>query len=362
VAASWDPKAAANYLDYRTNWWMSWNGAARDQGTFCVSCHTSVPYSIARPALRRALGENGLSADERCVLDDVVKRVRMWKDLQPYYDDHAYKPAESRGSEAVVNALILATRDAQNGHLSDDTRTAFQNMWSLQRTEGAEKGSWPWLRFDLEPWEAKDSVYYGAALAAVAVGTAPEDYRSRPEIQLNVQLLGEYLSGEYAKQSLMNRVTLLWASTKLPRLLDEQERKSLKNDVVSKQRPDGGWELPALAFEPAKSGFLTFWRNWIRPDGSLQDRRSDGYATAFIVFVLQQAGVDRTSDCVQRGLGWLMANQNKDGAWGSVSVNKRRTPTSDTGRFMTDAATAYAVLALTENQESTVPVAFATHH
>ena len=36
VAGGWSPKAAAAYLDQRADWWMGWQGAARDHGTFCV--------------------------------------------------------------------------------------------------------------------------------------------------------------------------------------------------------------------------------------------------------------------------------------------------------------------------------------
>ena len=62
---SWDMKAAATYLDGRENWWMNWPRAARDHGTFCVSCHTAVPYAISRPALRSVLGEQTATANEQ---------------------------------------------------------------------------------------------------------------------------------------------------------------------------------------------------------------------------------------------------------------------------------------------------------
>src|SRR5215472_14171210 len=53
IANSWDPKAAAAYLDRRQTWWIEWPRAQRDHGTFCVSCHTAVPYALSRSALRR---------------------------------------------------------------------------------------------------------------------------------------------------------------------------------------------------------------------------------------------------------------------------------------------------------------------
>ena len=358
VATSWNQKAAAAYLDQRVGWWMGWSGAARDHGTFCVSCHTSVAYALSRPALRGALSEDGPSVNERRLLDNVKKRVLLWKDVGPFYSDQGYKAAESRGTEAVLNALILASYDAQTGRLSDETRAAFDNMWALQLATGNEEGSWSWLRFDLEPWEANDSQYYGATLAAVAVGTAPENYRASPEIQSNLKRLREYLDRECPTQSTINRVALLWASARLPGLLERKQQDIIVNEVLNKQQPDGGWELSSLAYPRSDWGLSKFLRTWIREDGTSQERKSDGYATGLIVLVLQQAGMLRDSAPIKRGIAWLMSNQNAtEGFWPGYSLNKRRNLSSDTGRFMRDAATAYAVLALTESQRTTNPVA-----
>lgn len=351
---SWDPRAAAVYLDQREDWWMGWPTAARDHQTFCVSCHTAVPYALSRPVLRQTLGETEFSIQERRLLDDVTKRVRLWKEVGPFYSDKgdgAYKTGESRGTEAVLNALILASYDAQNGKLSDDTRAAFNNMWALQETDGDSKGAWPWLQFDLEPWEASDSQYYGAALAAVAVGTAPDNYRSVPAIQHNLMLLREYLDRRYASQSALNRVALLWASSKLPGLVGPARQTSIIAQVLSEQQVDGGWSLPTVA-KPSSWSLDSFLDRWIREDGTTQDRKSDGYATSMMVFALQQAGIPRENVQVQKGLSWLIHNQDKtEGLWRSISPNKRRDPSSGIGHFMSDAATAYAVLALTENQQ-----------
>jgi hypothetical protein len=66
-----------------------------------------------------------------------------------------------------------------------------------------------------------------------------------------------------------------------------------------------------------------------------------------VTYVLQQAGVTRDQPQVKRGLAWLMLNQDKtEGRWLAYSVNKKRDLSSDIGHFMSDAATAYAVLAL----------------
>ena len=73
---AWNARAAAAYLDGRQTWWLGWPNAARDHNTSCVSCHTALPYALARPALRAELGESDLPAPERKLVDNVVKRVR----------------------------------------------------------------------------------------------------------------------------------------------------------------------------------------------------------------------------------------------------------------------------------------------
>ena len=352
---SWNPKAAAAYLDQRARWWMDWDGSARDHDTFCISCHTALPYALSRSALRDGHGNPGPSADEGRLLDNVTKRVRLWKEIGPYYNegDGAYKTSESRGTEAVINALILASRDARIGRLGAESREAFDNMWGEQDKAGAHAGAWPWLQFGLEPWEGGDSQYYGAALAALAVGTAPDNYRSAPDIQRNLALLREYLTHEYVRQSLINRTALLWASTAWPGILETGRRASLVTELLSAQRSDGGWSLGPMArtWKGAPS-LRAYVRSWIRKDWTFVDGDSDGYATAFVTFVLVQARVPRNNVQVERGLSWLVRNQDKSsGLWPSRSLNKRRDPSSNTGRFMNDAASAYAVLALTQAQQ-----------
>src|SRR5882724_3853461 len=173
TASSWDQKAAAAYLDHRANWWMEWPKSARDHETFCVSCHTAVPYALSRSALRKPLAETALSANERRLLDNVTKRVRLWKEVAPFYSDAdrgAYKTVESRGTESVLNALILASNDAQNGKLSDETRIALENRLWEPLTTVDKKGAWLWLRFVNGPLESDVSVFYGTILAAFALG------------------------------------------------------------------------------------------------------------------------------------------------------------------------------------------------
>jgi squalene-hopene/tetraprenyl-beta-curcumene cyclase len=336
---AWNRAAAARYMDGRMTWWSTWPNAARDHGTFCVSCHTALPYALARPALHMPLNEKGPSVQEAQLIENVVKRVRMWKEVEPYYPDQTRgipKTSESRGTESVLNAVILATRDARDSKLSDDARLAFANLWALQMKRGDLSGAWAWLNFRYEPWEGRHSPYYGATLAAIAVGTAPNAYASTPEIQDNVKLLRDYLASQYEQQPLLNRLMLLWASTKLTGAVMPEQRDAIVADVLRKQQDDGGWSTSSLGA-------------WQRTDGTALETKSDGYATGLVTFVLQAApGGSPVQAQVKMGLDWLQKHQNQQtGRWTAFSLNKQRDPASDGAQFMHDVATAYAVLALT---------------
>jgi squalene-hopene/tetraprenyl-beta-curcumene cyclase len=211
-------------------------------------------------------------------------------------------------------------------------------MWAEQRVDGSQQGTWRWLRFNNEPWEADDSDYFGAALAAVAVGIAPGRYRATPEIQTKLKLLRDYLNRRFVEQTISNRVLLLWAGAKLPGLLEPDRQKHIIAELLEKQQADGGWSLSSLE------------GGWKRADGTFQETRSDGYATGLITFVLQQAGISKENAEMQRGLAWLMANQNeREGSWAAYSLNKNNEHhiSPETALFMDDAATSYAVLSLT---------------
>ena len=105
---------------------MNWPTAQCEQGTVCISCHTALPYAPLR-------------------------RVQPWPQLPPIYRN---KAVASRSTETVLNALIATDENARHGQISAATVTAVDNMWVLRQTSGADAGSWPWIQFDNEPWEA----------------------------------------------------------------------------------------------------------------------------------------------------------------------------------------------------------------
>jgi squalene-hopene/tetraprenyl-beta-curcumene cyclase len=338
ASPAWSPAKAAAYLDKRATWWSTWPTSARDHGTFCISCHTATPFAISRPALHGKLGEATPSPIEQKVLDNVVKRVRLWHDVEPFYPDQLRglpKTSESRGTESILDALILSLNDARIGRLSADAKLALDNMWALQLKSGDMNGSWAWLQFHNAPFEG-DSQFYGASLAAIAVGSAPDNYQAEPAIQDGIKIMRKWLVTGMDAQTPLDRVVLLWASTKLNGLLTPEQQNKIMVETLAKQRDDGGFSTSSLIGA------------WKRHDDTPLESASDGYATGLIAFTLEQIGAPQGKPQLEKALAWLNKNQvDSDGRWPATSLNNNRAVMSDTGLFMSDAATSYAVLALT---------------
>jgi squalene-hopene/tetraprenyl-beta-curcumene cyclase len=302
-------KRAGEYLDGAAMAWI------RDRN--CASCHTSYPFIMARPMLgdRRAAAFVWM----RRYLED---RVAGWDKGRP----GAGLPAEDDEavSEVVATATALAFDDAQStGKLHPLTRQALDRMWTMQRDDG----SWNWNKHELPPQEFDE--YFGAAFAALGVSIAPEKYARGRSAQPGLARLKNYFQRN-PPPNLHHKLWLLWASLGLEGLMTDGERTKVIAEVLALQRPDGGWNLPSLA-------------DWERLDGTPNDKQadSDGYATGLVLYILRQAGNTRDEPAIERGLGWLKSHQRASGRWFT------RSPNADRAHYITNAGTAYAVMALT---------------
>lgn len=352
----WDPAAAARYLDQRMDlWWTRAKTLETGDGTArCVSCHTAIPYALARPLLRIAMGAAAPTPNETRVLDTVRLRVAHQADAAPYYDHTPAKRVESRGVEAVLNALVLTRHDSlgRSAVPSPATRAAITRLWAVQRQDGA----WDWLDFGLEPYETADAVYHGATLAAMAAGSTPGRAASSDAAgTAGLEKLRAYLHDGLAGQRRFNQAWALLAAAYLPGVMSDDERRDVVNALAAAQRPDGGWSLADLgpwrwshAADAAPPGAT---------DAALLGD-SDGYATGLVVHALRTSGQAPASPAVSRGLAWLRQHQQPERAgdpswapWRAYSLNFDREHGGEKGEawrrlFMSDMATAFAVLAL----------------
>jgi squalene-hopene/tetraprenyl-beta-curcumene cyclase len=357
-SGSWDPAAAAAYLDARMELWFAKGNKLKTGAseTVCVSCHAGLAYALSRPVLRHLMHVAAPSPQEARLIDETTRRVETYGTHQVLYDFNERRQTESRGTEAVLNAVILTSADRARNlrEPSAATKKALARLWETQRADGR----WDWLEFGLEPWETTESAYHGATFAAFAAGPVPGPHDEAATA--GIERLRTYLSTNYPAQHLYNRTWALLASTRLKGVITAAQRDALIDELVRAQRDDGGWSLEAMGpwrwsktAPPVKSpGDL---------DASLLSR-SDGYATGLVVYTLKQAGVAGSHPAIGKGIRWLETNQRPipvpdvpGRAWHAHSLNYDREHGGEKGEpwrrlFMSDTATAFAVLALADGE------------
>jgi squalene-hopene/tetraprenyl-beta-curcumene cyclase len=162
----------------------------------------------------------------------------------------------------------------------------------------------------------------------VGVGHAPGEYAKTEKAKAGLAKLRAYFK-KNAPPSLHHKAWLLWASVKLDGLMTKEEQQQAIKELRGKQKADGSWSLASLG-------------DWKGYDGRANDVKAegDGYGTGLVVYVLRQAGVGADDAAVKKGVAWLKANQRVSGRWFTKSLN------SDKYHFITNAGTAFAVLAL----------------
>ena len=314
VAKTFSLDKGVEFLDTAT---LSW--VRRHQ---CFSCHTGYPYLLARTSVGDPKAAGLLEA--RKFLEQRVVAWDKGGKGKGYLKAEGIIEFTEGVTEVVAIASTLAMHDRQStGKLQPATRTALARMWELQQADG----TWTWNKENLAPLEYDD--YFGTVYAAVGVGQAPEGYAESEAAREGVTRLRSYFAKTPAPD-LHHKTYLLWASLGLDGLMDKADRKRTVKALLALQRTDGGWSLPSLGA-------------WKRHNGKPQDKDapSDGYATGLVVYVLRQAGVAATEKPMQRGVGWLKANQRESGRWFTRSLNH-----DDGEHYITNAGTAYAILAL----------------
>lgn len=293
-------EAAVRFLDaIALNW-------RREQK--CIACHTNYAYLLARPMIAW----------------DMPAHRQVRADAEQAAQQEG-GPAEEpgRSTQAVMLAAALAINDARTtGTLHPSTRRALDRMWTFQRDDG----TWRWqIQCKWPPSEIDE--HYGVTVAALALGMAPGEYRQTPQAKQGLEKIRQFLS-KNPPATAHQRGMLLWVSRYLDGILSEAQKKAAVEELLSLQRPDGGWALASLG-------------DWKRSDGKPQDTQtSDGYGTGFVIYVLRMAGLPAEDARLQRGIQWLKTHQRASGRWYTRSPNK------DSKHFITYEGTAFAVMAL----------------
>jgi squalene-hopene/tetraprenyl-beta-curcumene cyclase len=297
---------AAEYLDGVAAFWMRPNS--------CGACHANFPYLMARPLL--AGGSTPLLTETRQFLE--ARKPRP----------HVHGVASD--AEVVAIAFALARDDARaGGEPRPATREALRRVWAIQRANG----TWGALGCG-EIVPAETDRYYTAVLAVLAAGVAPEGHARTAEARDGMTKLRRYFAKTPAR-NMHDEAMLLWASMHVDGLMTTAERAATVQNLLRRQRPDGGWSFATLSDTPP----------YPKAGGPV----SDGYGTGLAVFVLRQAGVPATRTEIARGVGWLRANQRASGRWFTPTPTAGQQTEGGVGArdlYLQNLGTAFAVLAL----------------
>jgi hypothetical protein len=317
AASASDTQKAFDFLEARQHQWADWKPAQRPGGA-CISCHSGLPYLIAR----RVLGEELPRPSENALMVGVRSRV-LAKPPQATLQDE--------GAEAVLNLLTLSLRRrSPKDPIDEADRLALKRLWEKQIKTGTAKGSWSWVNADLDPMDAENSTYLGTALAELAL-SAYDTKSSEGE-----RMASEYLKRTARNQPLHNR--LAWIAFRSN--LETRLKSAVLNDLWRVQSSDGGWSTAAIG-------------PWIKHEDAPHDSGSNAYATAWATFTAQESGVACSDSRLKRAIDWLEGHQDPaTGAWNAVSLNKVYAEGSMQAKFMTDAATGYATAALLRCQQT----------
>ena len=195
LASSFSMKSATRFLDTAALHWT--------KNRQCFACHTNFAYLMARPEVN---AENTAHRELRAALEEMVEK--RWETDGPRWD-----------AEVVMSAATLVMNDAATtGKLQPTTQKALTRMWKVQRADGG----FDWLKCGWPPMESDDD--YGIAIAALALGAAPQSYRETAEAQAGLKLLQSYLS-KNAPPTLHHEAMLIWAESYGLELLTAEQRK-----------------------------------------------------------------------------------------------------------------------------------------
>lgn len=284
----------SRYARFGADTWAN-NPSARisGEGQACISCHTSLPYALVEPLLP---GSYPAYTD---LINNVSNRALTWADNTPWYSEQKLEDtavmeglppdalievldaADSRGVEAIFNALILAVRDAYaNKPAQPDAVQAFANMWSEQKKTGPAAGRWGWIQANLVPWEVTDSGLWGASLACVASSLFPE---LAPEENLNLLHGALRQAAGNDAVSLHVKSAVLWCDSELSgQLLDSDVATSIAANLLELQHDNGGWALREI-------GPFVDWEGSDADCCAQREIRPDAYATGFITLTLARS-------------------------------------------------------------------------
>ena len=304
-------KAVAVIQQSQKNWYAKQS---------CYSCHHQILPAMAFRAAR----EHGIPLDEGAARADAVKTFGFYSNLARAVEyTHVIDPS-------MNDASGLLAADAAGVHPNLSTAVYARIIAAHQMADGH------WDTIDQRPPQSySDFTATAVALRAIqlyAHRSQQADVRRRAAGAL-AWLLSHEPNGTEERVAQLRGAH--WAGA------DSAAIQQMAEGLKASQQSDGGWK-------------------------SIEGRSSDAYSTGEALVALHEAGgLPATDPVYQRGIAWLIANQERDGTWHVVSRLHPPAPVSppyfETGhpyghdQFISAMGECYAAMALAAALERTKP-------
>lgn len=279
----------------------------------CISCHndslTAMTVSLAR--------QKGFSVDEQTASTQLTANAEALQKLRDRLHQGFMFPVGDNFSESILGYMLMGL--SAEGYKPDlNTDAAAMHILALQQPDG----QWYYQNADTRPPLCLDhiglTVKSMRSLQLYAPKTNTAAYR------VAIAKAADWLATatSYNNEDRSWRVAgLAWAGT------HKEALRGAIHELLAAQKPDGSWsDQPTM-------------------DGT-------AYATGKSLAVLQIGGLPVTDPAYQRGVKWLLSNQQQDGSWYVQTRALAFQPWFDAGfphghdQWISSAGTNWAAMAL----------------
>ena len=262
--------------------------------------------------------KQGLVVDEKIASAQVKVNVESLTKVRDQLHQGFMIATEDTFSEGIV-AYVLLGLDAE-GYKSDlDTDAAAMHILWRQKANGE------WQQSHADMRQPLCINYIGQTALSLRSLQLYAPKMNAAVYRRSIQMAATWLAGarSYNNDDRSWRVAGLgWAGT------NKVATQQAIRELVSMQKPDGSWsDLPTM--------------------------ESTAYATGKSLVALHIAGLPASNPAYQRGMKWLLSNQQQDGSWYVRTRALAFQPWADAGfphgydQFISSAGTSWAAMALT---------------